>query len=118
MAAYASFPKERKTVPRSVPLVSQSSAKKAQGDMAFNHSAVYRKKSFYDSIYGPCLARVWGERRGVEFVIMSHSNSSGLTLPVSRVKTIMRSSPDVDNIAPEALHIVTMATVRIKNRMI
>lgn len=34
-----------------------------------------------------------------------------LTLPISRVRTIMKSSPDVENITQDALFAVTAATV-------
>ncbi|CAH0385165.1 unnamed protein product [Bemisia tabaci] len=33
-----------------------------------------------------------------------------LLLPVSRVKTIMKSSPDVENVGQDALHLVTKST--------
>ena len=39
------------------------------------------------------------------------SNAERL-LPVSRVRTIMKSSPDVENISQDALVAVTAATVR------
>lgn len=32
-------------------------------------------------------------------------------LPLSRIRVIMKSLPDVKNITPEALHLVTKATV-------
>lgn len=35
-----------------------------------------------------------------------------LRLPMSRVKTIMKSSPHVDSIAQDGLFLVTKATVR------
>lgn len=34
-----------------------------------------------------------------------------LHLPLSRVKTIMKSSPDVDAVGPEPLYLVTKVTV-------
>lgn len=34
-----------------------------------------------------------------------------LLLPVSRIRVIMKSSPDVENIAQDALHAITGATV-------
>lgn len=36
---------------------------------------------------------------------------SELVLPISRVRTIMKSSPDVENISQDALYTVTAATV-------
>lgn len=39
--------------------------------------------------------------------------SSGCLLPVSRVKTIMKSSPDVSTISQESLFLITKATVSI-----
>lgn len=36
-----------------------------------------------------------------------------LRLPISRVKTIMKSSPYVDTIGQDGLYLVTKATVRI-----
>ncbi|XP_046673419.1 chromatin accessibility complex protein 1 [Homalodisca vitripennis] len=38
------------------------------------------------------------------------SKSKELQLPVSRIRTIMKSSPDVENIGQDALHLVTKAT--------
>lgn len=34
-----------------------------------------------------------------------------LQFPFSRIKTIMKSSPDVENVGQDALHLVTKATV-------
>ena len=44
---------------------------------------------------------------------MAHevSKSHALGLPPSRVKVIMKSSPDVENISPDALYAMTKATV-------
>lgn len=39
------------------------------------------------------------------------SKGRELQLPISRVRTIMKSSPDVENIGQDALHLVTKATV-------
>lgn len=38
-----------------------------------------------------------------------------LHLPLSRVKTIMKSSPDVEAVGPEPLFLVTKVTVRKPN---
>lgn len=35
-------------------------------------------------------------------------------LPISRVRTIMKSTPDIENIGLPSLHVVTKATVRIQ----
>lgn len=40
-----------------------------------------------------------------------------LRLPISRVKTIMKSSPYVDTIGQDGLYLVTKATVRIYRRL-
>lgn len=39
-----------------------------------------------------------------------------LHLPLSRVKTIMKSSPDVEAVGPEPLYLVTKVTVSISFR--
>ncbi|XP_027852260.2 chromatin accessibility complex protein 1-like isoform X1 [Aphis gossypii] len=36
--------------------------------------------------------------------------SKGMHLPISRVRTIMKSTPDIENIGLPALHVVTKAT--------
>ena len=40
-------------------------------------------------------------------------NDGGLILPLTRVKTIMKSSPDVESISSDALYYVTKAAVRL-----
>lgn len=42
---------------------------------------------------------------------LSQSTNSERLLPMSRVRTIMKSSPDVENISQDALTAVTAATV-------
>ena len=42
-----------------------------------------------------------------------HGFKNGAGLPMSRVKIIMKSSPDVDHISPDALFAMTKATVSI-----
>lgn len=39
--------------------------------------------------------------------------SKDLHLPISRVRTIMKSTPDIENIGLPSLHIVTKATVSL-----
>lgn len=39
--------------------------------------------------------------------------SKDMHLPLSRVRTIMKSTPDIENIGLPSLHVVTKATVRI-----
>lgn len=46
---------------------------------------------------------------------LTHNMGKELQLPVSRVRTIMKSSPDVENIGQDALHLVTKATVSSLN---
>lgn len=41
----------------------------------------------------------------------SGSKEKELQLPISRIRTIMKSSPDVENIGQGALYLVTRATV-------
>jgi len=41
--------------------------------------------------------------------------SKDMHLPISRVRTIMKSTPDIENIGLPSLHVVTKATVRIKS---
>lgn len=53
--------------------------------------------------------RDWEVRRSYQKLI--HNMGKELQLPVSRVRTIMKSSPDVENIGQDALHLVTKATV-------
>lgn len=48
----------------------------------------------------------------VEEKVNHASNSKGISLPMTRVKLIMKSSPDVSSINQEALLITTKATVR------
>ena len=38
--------------------------------------------------------------------------AASVSLPMTRVKTIMKSSPDVDNVSQESLFLITKATVR------
>lgn len=38
--------------------------------------------------------------------------SKDMHLPISRVRTIMKSTPDIENIGLPSLHVVTKATVR------
>uniref|UniRef100_A0A1B6LUM2 Chromatin accessibility complex protein 1 n=1 Tax=Graphocephala atropunctata TaxID=36148 RepID=A0A1B6LUM2_9HEMI len=38
------------------------------------------------------------------------SKSKELQLPISRIRTIMKSSPDVENISQDALYLITRAT--------
>lgn len=40
-------------------------------------------------------------------------NDGSLILPLTRVKTIMKSSPDVESISSDALYYVTKAAVRL-----
>jgi len=40
--------------------------------------------------------------------------SKDMHLPISRVRTIMKSTPDIENIGLPSLHVVTKATVRIQ----
>ncbi len=42
-------------------------------------------------------------------------NDGTLILPLARIKTIMKSSPDVENISSDALYHVTKATVSIES---
>jgi hypothetical protein len=45
---------------------------------------------------------------------MSNSpTSKSANLPMARVKTIMKSSPDVENVAQDSLFLITRATVRL-----
>lgn len=37
---------------------------------------------------------------------------SGLQLPISRIRTIMKSSPDVENIGQDSLFLIAKAAVR------
>ena len=39
-----------------------------------------------------------------------------INLPMTRVKTIMKSSPDVETVSQESLFLITKATVRKKSR--
>jgi chromatin accessibility complex protein 1 len=41
------------------------------------------------------------------------STNKNISLPISRVRLIMKSSPDVSNINQEALFLTTKATVRL-----
>ncbi|KAK6618230.1 hypothetical protein RUM44_002681 [Polyplax serrata] len=41
---------------------------------------------------------------------MAASSSKHFQLPISRVKTIMKSSPDVENVSSESIHLVAKAT--------
>lgn len=43
----------------------------------------------------------------------SGSKEKELQLPISRIRTIMKSSPDVENIGQGALYLVTRATVSV-----
>ena len=43
-------------------------------------------------------------------VIMA--NRGGANLPLARVKTIMKSSPEVETVTQESLFLITRATVR------
>ena len=43
-------------------------------------------------------------------------NDGNLILPLARVKTIMKSSPDVENISSDALFFVSKATVCHRHR--
>lgn len=43
----------------------------------------------------------------------STSRSRDMHLPISRVRTIMKSTPDIENIGLPSLHVVTKATVRL-----
>lgn len=42
----------------------------------------------------------------------STPRSKDMHLPLSRVRTIMKSTPDIENIGLPSLHVVTKATVR------
>jgi len=44
----------------------------------------------------------------------SSAKMKELRLPISRVKTIMKSSPYVDTVGQDGLYLVTKATVRMK----
>ena len=44
--------------------------------------------------------------------------SKDMHLPISRVRTIMKSTPDIENIGLPSLHVVTKATVRIESYFI
>lgn len=44
----------------------------------------------------------------------SSAKMKELRLPISRVKTIMKSSPYVDTVGQDGLYLVTKATVRTK----
>ncbi len=46
-------------------------------------------------------------------VIMADKDKNASILPLSRVKTIMKSSPDVSSVSQEALYITGKATVSI-----
>jgi len=41
--------------------------------------------------------------------------SKDMHLPISRVRTIMKSTPDIENIGLPSLHVVTKATVTIES---
>lgn len=41
------------------------------------------------------------------------SRSKDMHLPISRVRTIMKSTPDIENIGLPSLHVVTKATVNL-----
>jgi len=43
----------------------------------------------------------------------SSAKMKELRLPISRVKTIMKSSPSVDTVGQDGLYLVTKATVRM-----
>ena len=42
-------------------------------------------------------------------------HQTGPIIPMNRVKTIMKSSPEITNINPDTLFLVCKATVRIRN---
>ena len=42
------------------------------------------------------------------------SKGGGANLPLARVKTIMKSSPEVENVNQESLFLVARATVSLK----
>jgi len=44
--------------------------------------------------------------------------SKDMHLPISRVRTIMKSTPDIENIGLPSLHVVTKATVSIESYFI
>ncbi|KAK6617778.1 hypothetical protein RUM43_014006 [Polyplax serrata] len=46
----------------------------------------------------------------LSFKKMAASSSKHFQLPISRVKTIMKSSPDVENVSSESIHLVAKAT--------
>ena len=41
------------------------------------------------------------------------SNRGGANLPLARVKTIMKSSPEVETVTQESLFLITRATVKL-----
>ena len=45
---------------------------------------------------------------------MSSSASGNSSLPLARVKTIMKSSPEVESVTQETLFLITRATVNFK----
>lgn len=42
---------------------------------------------------------------------MATNTNKHVQLPISRVKTIMKSSPDVENVSSESIHLVAKAAV-------
>lgn len=76
-----------------------------------------------------CLKIVFVYLLGTDLILASSSTSSDpndpnkdksktprskdLHLPISRVRTIMKSTPDIENIGLPSLHVVTKATVII-----
>lgn len=56
-------------------------------------------------------ARNYSMAADMEVLEKKSLHSSDLVLPISRVRTIMKSSPDVENISQDALYVVTAATV-------
>lgn len=57
---------------------------------------------------------VWFQKRKQkEFTMSTPKAEKDLHLPLSRVKTIMKSSPDVEAVGPEPLYLVTKVTVSI-----
>ena len=49
---------------------------------------------------------------------MANNTNKYLNLPVSRVKVIMKSSPQVENISNESIYLVAKATVSYLNEYV
>lgn len=51
------------------------------------------------------------ELKYIKITMSTPKSEKDLHLPLSRVKTIMKSSPDVEAVGPEPLYLVTKVTV-------